>query len=184
MAGTETFDPTDVLHVWAQQQEISYTWIQDKATDDASDHVNGASAWQFAVRLTPKSREKPEKPVTYSFTAPSPTGPVRLGFNNPYVAMDALSTWVLFRRTKPAERCRSKIHKPYQLLWDSWRDIEKACGDRLRTLRDEMLPDAGSANTGFTGMTGTQQYADTKHFAERKQERNIHDLDVCRTLKW
>jgi len=38
-------------------------------------------------------------------------------FNNPFVAMDVLSTWVLFQQGKAAERCRSKLLKPYQVLY-------------------------------------------------------------------
>ena len=153
-----------------------------------SDHVD--IEWQFSVRLTPKARTSKQGPETYKCTATysSESGNriYTYYFNNPYVAMDVLSTWVLFRQKKPAERCRSKLHKPYQLLWDSWREIEKACETRLRTLqveRDEELIEAGSANTGFTGVTGTQQFVATRHFAERKEERGLSEIDICRCLK-
>jgi len=186
--GRETLEPTKVLHLWAKsQKDVDYTlqWQRSGVPDESS-----SSTWRFSVVLTPtpkstKARAGDNQPMCFRCVGLEGSG---YEFNNPIVAMDVLSTWVLYQQGKAAERCCVKLLKPYQNLWHEWDTLARTLGRKISSLLEASAlaseSDGCSVNTGYSGATENLSVHETRHFSERKQERGVPDLDYKRVLKY
>ena len=80
--------------------------------------------------------------------------------------------------------------KQVRHFWDFSEFVCSTLGKKISSLLEETArelesrSDGCSVNTGFSGDTELLFVHETRHFAERKQERGVPDLDYKRVLKY